>query len=84
MPVDTDGLFSPFTINKPDLPNRIAIVPMSRKFSPDNIHDDVVAYYRRWESDLAKYSLCKCRPDSFLLATFFKKYNVIFLNWIVE
>jgi len=42
------ALFTPFTINKLELPNRIVMAPMTRNFSPGNIPGDNVAdYYRR-------------------------------------
>jgi 2,4-dienoyl-CoA reductase-like NADH-dependent reductase (Old Yellow Enzyme family) len=42
------ALFTPLTINKLELPNRIVMAPMTRNFSPDNIPgDNVAAYYRR-------------------------------------
>ena len=42
------ALFTPFTINQLELPNRIVMAPMTRNFCPDNITgDDVAAYYRR-------------------------------------
>ena len=48
MSTANDALFTPFTINKVELPNRIVMAPMTRNFSPDNIPgDNVAAYYRR-------------------------------------
>lgn len=48
MLADTDALFTPFTINKMELSNRVVMAPMTRNFSPNNIPgDDVAAYYRR-------------------------------------
>lgn len=41
-------LFEPFHSPKLDLPNRLAMAPMTRGKSPDSVPDDsVVAYYRR-------------------------------------
>lgn len=41
-------LFSPYTLNKLTLPNRIVMAPMTREFSPNAIPgEDVAAYYRR-------------------------------------
>ena len=41
-------LFSPFTLNGLTLPNRIAMAPMTRNFSPRGVPGpDVAAYYRR-------------------------------------
>ena len=48
MSADTEALFTPFTINKMELSNRVVMAPMTRNFSPGNIPgDDVAAYYRR-------------------------------------
>lgn len=48
MSTEIEALFTPFTINKLELPNRVVMAPMTRNFSPDNIPgDDVAAYYRR-------------------------------------
>ena len=48
MSADTDALFTPFTINKLELPNRVVMAPMTRNFCPDNVPgDNVAAYYRR-------------------------------------
>jgi 2,4-dienoyl-CoA reductase-like NADH-dependent reductase (Old Yellow Enzyme family) len=48
MSADTEALFTPFTINKLELPNRVVMAPMTRNFCPDNIPgDNVAAYYRR-------------------------------------
>jgi 2,4-dienoyl-CoA reductase-like NADH-dependent reductase (Old Yellow Enzyme family) len=45
---NVDALFSPFTINKLTLKNRIAMAPMTREFAPKAIPgDNVAAYYRR-------------------------------------
>ncbi|MCB1703673.1 MAG: NADH:flavin oxidoreductase [Halioglobus sp.] len=45
---DLGVLFSPYTLNKLQLANRIVMAPMTREFSPDGIPgDDVAAYYRR-------------------------------------
>jgi 2,4-dienoyl-CoA reductase-like NADH-dependent reductase (Old Yellow Enzyme family) len=44
----TDILFQPLTINGLEIPNRIAMAPMTRCFSPDHIPGSNVAdYYRR-------------------------------------
>jgi 2,4-dienoyl-CoA reductase-like NADH-dependent reductase (Old Yellow Enzyme family) len=41
-------LFTPFTIGRLVLPNRIVMAPMTRNFSPGNVPDaHVAAYYRR-------------------------------------
>ena len=41
-------LFSPYTLNKLTLDNRIVMAPMTREFSPHAVPgDDVAAYYRR-------------------------------------
>jgi 2,4-dienoyl-CoA reductase-like NADH-dependent reductase (Old Yellow Enzyme family) len=41
-------LFSPYTLNKLTLSNRIVMAPMTREFSPNAIPgDDVASYYRR-------------------------------------
>jgi 2,4-dienoyl-CoA reductase-like NADH-dependent reductase (Old Yellow Enzyme family) len=41
-------LFSPFTLNKLTLANRIVMAPMTREFSPNGIPGaDVASYYRR-------------------------------------
>jgi len=41
-------LFSPYTLNKLTLDNRIVMAPMTREFSPHGIPgDDVAGYYRR-------------------------------------
>lgn len=48
MSAATAALFTPFTINTLELPNRIVMAPMTRNFSPNNIPgDNVAAYYRR-------------------------------------
>ncbi|HAD09392.1 MAG TPA: 12-oxophytodienoate reductase [Porticoccaceae bacterium] len=48
MSVDVEALFTPFTINKMELPNRVVMAPMTRNFSPNNVPgDNVAAYYRR-------------------------------------
>ncbi len=45
---DLDPLFEPLSLNGLTLPNRLAMAPMTRSFSPDNVPDEVVAaYYRR-------------------------------------
>ncbi len=44
----TQTLFRPFQIRDVSLPNRIAMAPMTRSFSPDGIPGtDVAAYYRK-------------------------------------
>ena len=48
MSIDLSALFSPFTLNKLTLDNRIVMAPMTREFSPNEIPgEDVAAYYRR-------------------------------------
>ena len=48
MSASVDKLFSPFTFNGLTVPNRIAMAPMTRSFSPGGIPgEDVAAYYRR-------------------------------------
>lgn len=48
MSQSTDKLFSPFTFNGLTIPNRIAMAPMTRSFSPGEVPGaDVAAYYRR-------------------------------------
>ena len=43
-----DALFRPYQLNALSLPNRVAMAPMTRSFSPNGIPDaDVAAYYRR-------------------------------------
>lgn len=43
-----DALFSPFTLNGMELPNRIVMAPMTRSFSPDGVPgEDVADYYAR-------------------------------------
>ncbi|MEM1112848.1 MAG: NADH:flavin oxidoreductase [Pseudomonadota bacterium] len=43
-----DSLFTPYRINSLELPNRIAMAPMTREFSPGGVpREDVAAYYRR-------------------------------------
>jgi 2,4-dienoyl-CoA reductase-like NADH-dependent reductase (Old Yellow Enzyme family) len=43
-----EPLFQPLTLNGLTLPNRLAMAPMTRSFSPGHIPDaDVAAYYRR-------------------------------------
>jgi 2,4-dienoyl-CoA reductase-like NADH-dependent reductase (Old Yellow Enzyme family) len=45
---NVESLFTPFKFGKVELPNRIAMAPMTRSYSPGNIPgDDVAAYYRR-------------------------------------
>ena len=42
------SLFKPITINKLEVPNRIAMAPMTRMMSPDGIPgDNVRDYYQR-------------------------------------
>jgi len=44
----TSPLFQPFALKSLSLPNRIAMAPMTRSFSPEQTPgDDVAAYYRR-------------------------------------
>ena len=44
----TTALFTPFTLAKLTLPNRIVMAPMTRGQSPGGVPDDeVVGYYRR-------------------------------------
>lgn len=44
----TANLFKPFTVNKLEIPNRLAMAPMTRCFCPDNVPTDEVAeYYAR-------------------------------------
>lgn len=48
MPMSNDILFTPFSYKSLNLPNRIAMSPMTRNFSPDGVPDEAVArYYRR-------------------------------------
>ena len=48
MSANLSTLFSPFTLNKLTLDNRIVMAPMTREFSPNAIPgDDVASYYRR-------------------------------------
>ena len=43
-----DSLFTPFTLNQLEIPNRIAMAPMTRSQSPGGVPgEDVAAYYRR-------------------------------------
>ncbi|MEG9862607.1 MAG: NADH:flavin oxidoreductase [Parvularculales bacterium] len=43
-----DGLFSPFILNGLEIPNRIAMAPMTRSHSPGGVPgQDVAAYYKR-------------------------------------
>lgn len=45
---DTSILFTPFTLKGVEIPNRIAMAPMTRMKSPGLVpNDDVVAYYKR-------------------------------------
>lgn len=51
-PDNADVLFTPFTLNGLTLPNRIAMAPMTRNFSPHGAPGpDVAAYYRRRAED---------------------------------
>jgi 2,4-dienoyl-CoA reductase-like NADH-dependent reductase (Old Yellow Enzyme family) len=44
----TNALFTPFTLNRLNLANRIVMAPMTRSFSPGGVPGaDVAAYYRR-------------------------------------
>src|SRR2546425_10176525 len=44
----TEALFTPVSINRLRLPNRIVMAPMTRAASPDGVPGpDVAAYYRR-------------------------------------
>ena len=46
--MSTDTLFRPFTLNGLQLPNRIAMAPMTRSFSPGGIpRENVAEYYRK-------------------------------------
>lgn len=46
--VATDALFTPLTLRRLTLANRIVMSPMTRYFSPDGVpSEDVAAYYRR-------------------------------------
>ncbi len=46
--LSTDVLFRPFRLKSLDLPNRIVMAPMTRRFSPDGVPGaNVAAYYRR-------------------------------------
>ena len=49
-----EKLFSPFTINKLEIPNRIVMAPMTRSKSPGSIPgEDVALYYKkRAENDV--------------------------------
>lgn len=48
MSADLDPLFTPFTLNGLELPNRFVMAPMTRSKSPGQIPgEDVAAYYRR-------------------------------------
>ncbi len=48
MSMNLGPLFEPFNLGNLHLRNRVAMAPMTRKFSPNGIpNDDVVAYYRR-------------------------------------
>ena len=45
---NVETLFKPFKFGKIELPNRVAMAPMTRSHSPGNVpNDDVAAYYRR-------------------------------------
>ena len=42
------SLFSPFTLNGLEIPNRVVMAPMTRSQSPQGRpHEEVAAYYRR-------------------------------------
>ena len=44
----TESLFAPITLGTLELPNRIAMAPMTRGFSPNNVPNELmVEYYRR-------------------------------------
>ncbi len=46
--MDVSPLFRPFRLRQLDLPNRIVMAPMTRRFSPGGIPNaDVAHYYRR-------------------------------------
>ena len=48
MPNSVDFLFTPYSIGKLKLKNRIVMAPMTRSFSPGHVPgDNVAAYYRR-------------------------------------
>jgi len=48
MTASADALFTPFTIGRLKLANRIVMAPMTRSFSPGGVPGpDVAAYYRR-------------------------------------
>lgn len=47
MSTDLSTLFSPFTLNKLRLDNRIVMAPMTREFSPNQVPDENVAHYYR-------------------------------------
>ncbi|MEP7306238.1 MAG: NADH:flavin oxidoreductase [Acidobacteriota bacterium] len=48
MPRSVEQLFTPFTLKRLKLPNRIVMAPMTRAFSPGGVPGpDVAAYYRR-------------------------------------
>ena len=48
MPISPEPLFKQFSLNKLHLPNRVAMAPMTRSFSPGGVPgQDVAAYYRR-------------------------------------
>lgn len=48
MSASLNKLFSPFTFNGLTVPNRVAMAPMTRQFSPGEVPGaDVAAYYRR-------------------------------------
>lgn len=45
---NTNSLFKPFSLGSMSLPNRVAMAPMTRSFSPNNVpNEKVVEYYRR-------------------------------------
>jgi 2,4-dienoyl-CoA reductase-like NADH-dependent reductase (Old Yellow Enzyme family) len=46
--LSTSALFTPFTLSRVTVPNRIVMAPMTRNQSPGGVpDDDVVGYYRR-------------------------------------
>jgi 2,4-dienoyl-CoA reductase-like NADH-dependent reductase (Old Yellow Enzyme family) len=48
MAISPDPLFTPFSVNKLTLSNRVVMAPMTRSFSPGGVPGpDVAAYYRR-------------------------------------
>src|SRR3546814_15308647 len=46
--INIDAVFNPITLGNIKIPNRFAMAPMTRSFSPGNVPDEkVAAYYRR-------------------------------------